>query len=88
MPVAIPTIPKNGVSGTRVIISDANAAYNPTSWYQPKPPRRQRLSGVRRVGPRNATSFVMEVARSAHRPPTQRAGVQWAMGPDPCAHRI
>ena len=42
----------------------------------------------RRVGPCNATSFVMEVARSALRPPSQRAGVQWAMGPDPCALRI
>ena len=35
----------------------------------------------------NACSCIRE-ARSAYRPCTQRAGVQWAMGPDPCAHRI
>jgi hypothetical protein len=35
-----------------------------------------------------STCHVMDVARSVHRPRTQRAGVQWEMGPDPCAHRV
>ena len=65
-----------------------NSYGHPTSWKQPQPSWRQRLSGARRVGPRNATSFVMEVARSSHRSRTQRVDVQWAMGPDPCALRI
>ena len=45
--------------------------------HQPKLIRRQRLSGARRVG--LVSSFFKEVARSAHRPPTQRAGVPGEM---------
>ena len=58
----------------------------PTSWYQPKHFRRQRLSGMRRVGLDRLHLY--KGARSTHRPRMQRAGVQWAMGPNPCVHRI
>ena len=52
--------------------------------HQPKLNRRQRLSGVGLV------SFCLfkEVARSTHRPPTQRAGVPGAMAHDPWGHRF
>ena len=50
---------------------------------QPKLNGRQRLSGARRVGPRNATALIVQVARSAHRPRTQRAGDLGAMAQDP-----
>ena len=50
--------------------------------HQPKLNRRQRLSGARRVGLVSSYLF-KEVARSAHRPPTQRAGVPGEMAHDP-----
>ena len=55
--------------------------------HQPKLNRRQRLSGARRVGLVSSCLF-REVARSAHRPRTQRAGVSGAMAHDPWGHRF
>ena len=54
---------------------------------QPKLNRRQRRSGARRVGLVSSCLF-REVARSAHRPPTQHAGVPGAMAHDPWGHRF
>ena len=56
--------------------------------HHPKLNRRQRLSGVRRVGLRKHLPFFKEVARSAHWPPTQRAGVPGAMAHDPWGRRF
>ena len=55
--------------------------------HQPKLNRRQRLSGARRVG-LVSTYLYKEVARSAHRPRSQRAGVPGEMAHDPWGHRF
>ena len=55
--------------------------------HQPKLIRRQRLSGARRVG-LVSTYLFKEVARSAHRPRSQRAGVPEEMAHDPWGHRL
>ena len=55
--------------------------------HQPKLNRRQRRSGARRVGLVSSCLF-REVARSAHRPRTQRAGVSGEMAHDPWGHRF
>ena len=47
----------------------------------------KRLSGARRVGLVSSYLF-KEVARSAHGPPTQRAGVPGEMAHDPWGHRF
>ena len=54
---------------------------------QPKLNRRQRLSGARWVG-LVSTCLFKEVARSADRPRSQRAGVPGAMAHDPWGHRF
>ena len=55
--------------------------------HQPKLNRRQRRSGARRVGLVSSCLF-REVARSAHRPRSQRAGVFGEMAHDPWGHRF
>ena len=55
--------------------------------HQPKLNRRQRLSDARRVGLVSSCLF-REVARSAHRARSQRAGVSGEMAHDPWGHRF
>src|SRR3954467_4559506 len=55
--------------------------------HQTKLNRCQRLSGARRVGLVSSCLF-REVARSAHRPRTQRAGVPEEMAHDPWGYRF
>ena len=55
--------------------------------HQPKLNRRQRLSGACRVG-LVSTCLFKEVARSAHRPRSERAGGTRAMDHDAWGHRF